>query len=99
MDDILLLTETNFVLDIVFEQSQQCERLLSFAQEQAIPIILPEYCMAEAEGNIAKTVQRRMSTLNETISVVKQSARSAYQDVTTLLNQLEDFKVRTEQEV
>lgn len=98
MSDILLLTETNFVLDLVFEQSQQCERLLSFAQEQSIPIILPEYSMAEAEGNIATTLKKRTAAIDEAISVVKQSARSAYQDVTTLLTLLEKFKIRTEEE-
>ena len=96
--DILLMTETNFILDITFEQSQQCERLLTFAQEHDIPLIIPEYAVAEAEGNIGKTLQTRFETIDSTISALKQSARSAYQDVNPLIEQLEAFKVQSEYE-
>jgi len=87
--DVLLLTETNFILDITFEQSQQCEQLLFLAREQEIQIVIPEYSFAEAEGNIGNTIQKRLSDIDSAISVLRQSARSAYQDVATLINQLE----------
>lgn len=96
--DILLLTETNFILDITFEQSQQCERLLAFAQEQGFPVIIPEYAVAEAEGNIGNTLQKRIDVIDAAISILKQSARSVYQEVTILINQLEAFKGRSETE-
>ena len=93
-----MLTETNFILDITFEQSQQCERLLSFALEQEIPVVVPEYSFAEAEGNIGNTLQKRFAAIDTAIAALKQSARSAYQDVTTLINRLEQFKVQSEEE-
>jgi len=36
--DVILITETNFALDIVFKQSSECERLLDFILEQGIVI-------------------------------------------------------------
>ena len=96
--DILLVTETNFILDITFEQSQQCERLLTFAQDHEISLIIPEYAVAEAEGNIGNTLQKRFDALDSAISALKQSARSAYQKVSPLIEQLEAFKVQSEHE-
>lgn len=96
--DILLLTETNFILDIVFEQSEHCENLLALAKQQGIPVVISEYSFAEAEGNIGNILQKRFVTIDAAIFALKQSARSAYQDVTTLINQLDQFKVQSEQQ-
>lgn len=96
--DVLLLTETNFILDITFEQSQQCEQLLFLAREQGIQVVIPEYSFAEAEGNIGNTIQKRLSDIDSAISVLRQSARSAYQDLAILINQLQQFKTRSEEE-
>jgi hypothetical protein len=85
-------------LDITFEQSQQCERLLFLASEQGIQVVIPEYSFAEAEGNIGNTIQKRLSAIDSVISVLRQSARSAYQDVETLINQLQHFRARSEEE-
>jgi len=65
--DILLLTETNFILDITFEQSQQCEQLLFLAREHEIQVVIPEYSFAEAEGNIGNTIQKRLSAIDSAI--------------------------------
>ncbi|MBM3237417.1 hypothetical protein FJZ31_14095 [Candidatus Poribacteria bacterium] len=54
--DVFILTETNFILDITFEQSQQCEQLLFLAREQEVQVVIPEYSFAEAEGNIRNTI-------------------------------------------
>ncbi len=94
--DILLITETNFILDITFEQSQQCERLLPLVKEYRIPLVIPEYAVAEAEGNISNTLQKRFDAIDSAISALKQSARSAYQEVRPLIEQLEAFKVQSE---
>lgn len=96
--DILLLTETNFILDITFEQAPQCERLLALALEQGVSVVIPEYSFAEAEGNIGNTIQNRFVAIDAAITALKQSERSKYQDVTTLIKQLEEFKVSTEAE-
>ena len=96
--DALLLTETNFILDITFEQSEQCERLFSLALNSGIPVVIPEYSFAEAEGNIGNTIQKRLSAIDSAISVLRQSVRSAYHDVTTLIDQLQQFKESSEVE-
>ncbi len=96
--DVLLLTETNLILDITFEQSQQCERLLFLASEQNIQVVIPEYSFAEAEGNIGNTIQKRLSAIDSAISALRQSARSAYQDLAMLINQLQQFKAHSEAE-
>jgi hypothetical protein len=93
--DVLLLTETNFIL---LEQSQQCEQLLFLAREQEIQVVIPEYSFAEAEGNIGSTIQKRLSAIDSAISALRQSARSAYQDLAMLINQLQQFKTRSEEE-
>ena len=58
--EIILITETNFILDIAFEQSEQVERLLALIQQQNIFLAIPEYAFAEAEGNIKNTVQKSL---------------------------------------
>lgn len=97
-NSIFLLTETNFLLDIIFEQSQECDRLFLLTREHAIPVVIPEYSFAEAEGNIAKTLQLRLTGLDTAISILKQSARSAYHDVAALIGQLRQFKAHSEAE-
>ena len=64
--DVLLLTETNFILDITFEQSQQCERLFSLALNSGIPVVIPEYSFAEAEGNIGNNDTHYNITVDKT---------------------------------
>ncbi len=68
--NIFLLTETNFILDISFEQAPECEQLLLLTEEQGIEIIIPEYSFAEAEGNITNTLQKRTSTVDSAIGGV-----------------------------
>lgn len=87
-----MLSETNFILDLTFEQAPECERLFLLTQEQGIDIIIPEYSFAEAEGNIIHTFQKRCATLDATMSMLQQAGRSAYHAVTGLLEQLEHFK-------
>lgn len=96
--EVLLLTETNFILDITFEQSEQCERLFSLALNSGVPVVIPEYSFAEAEGNIGNTIKKRLSAIDSAISVLKQSSRSAYQDVEALIDQLRQFKESSEAE-
>ena len=93
---VFLLSETNFILDLTFEQSPECERLFLLTREYKIPVVIPEYSFAEAEGNIAKTLQHRLIGIETAISILKQSARSAYHDVAALITQLHDFKARSE---
>ena len=89
---VLVLSETNFILDITFEQAPECTRLLSLTEEQGLDIVIPEFSFAEAEGNITKTLQRRCITIDNMLGVLRQSARSPYQQVTPLITALEQWK-------
>lgn len=92
---MLLLSETNFILDLTFEQASECERLLLLIREQGIKLVIPEYSFAEAEGNITTTMQKRCSTVDAAIGVLRQAGRSAYQNVTMLIHELEQFNVHS----
>ncbi len=92
---VLLLSETNFILDLTFEQAPECERLLLLSREQGIRLVIPEYSFAEAEGNITMTMQKRCGTIDTAISVLRQAGRSAYRNVTMLIQELEQFNVHS----
>ena len=89
---MLLLSETNFILDITFEQSPECARLVTMTEEQGIDMVIPEYSFAEAEGNITNTLQKRCLTIDAMVGVLRQSARSRYQKVSGLISELEQWK-------
>lgn len=94
--EILLITETNFILDIAFEQSEQAEQLLALIQQQNIFLVIPEYAFAEAEGNIKNTIQKRSAIVEETIAVLRQADRSTYHDLDELITRLRQFQERTQ---
>jgi hypothetical protein len=77
--DVIFITETNFILDIAFEQSNECERLLTLIREQDVKLVIPEYAFAEAEGTIVTIIQNRLAAIDSALNALKQSARSAYQ--------------------
>jgi len=93
--NILLLAETNFILDLIFEQAPESERLFVLARKHDLQLIVPEYSFAEAEGNIGTTIQKRHASLDTALVALKQSERSAYHDVIPLIQQLEHFKTRS----
>jgi hypothetical protein len=63
--EIILITETNFILDIAFEQSEQAERLLALIQQQNIFLVIPEYvrlCLSSL-ASLNRPLPRRRVTL------------------------------------
>jgi len=90
--EIILITETNFILDIAFEQSEQAEQLLTLILQQNIVLVIPEYAFAEAEGNIKSTIRKRNAIVEQTIAVLRQADRSAYQDLDELITRLQKFQ-------
>ncbi len=46
---VMLLGETNLLLDVAFAQDTNCEYLVELAVEQKIHVAIPEYALAEAE--------------------------------------------------
>ena len=99
---LIVIAETNFILDIVFEQSEQADRLFTLALGHAIPIVAPEYSFAEARGNLVHTIEGRVTIIDSMTRVLRQSARSAYQqnleDLMTALEQFREWSITVEME-
>jgi len=58
--DVVLITEANFILDVVFQQSSECERLMNIAFEKDIKLIIPEYAFAEAGCSFQTNRQKNL---------------------------------------
>jgi len=57
--NLVLIAETNYVLDIAFEQSDECSRLLDFIRKNGVKLVIPEYAFAEADGSILDKLRNR----------------------------------------
>ncbi len=95
--DIIFITESNFIIDVVLEQSRECGQLLAFTQEQGIKLVIPEYAFAEAEGTITSIIHNRLSSIDTALNALKQSARSAYYSLDEIITQLQIYRENTEQ--
>ena len=89
---IALIAETNFVLDIAFEQSDECSRLLDFIHKNNISLVIPEYAFAEAEGSILDKLRNRLAAIDLALTALRQASRSAYSTLADFIIQLEQYK-------
>jgi len=89
---IALIAETNFVLDIAFEQSDECSRLLDFIHKNNISLVIPEYAFAEADGSILDKLRNRLTAIDLALTALKQASRSAYNTLDDFIIQLEQYK-------
>jgi hypothetical protein len=94
---IALIAETNFVLDIAFEQSDECSRLLDFIHKNNISLVIPEYAFAEAEGSILDKLRNRLAAIDLALTALRQASRSAYSTLADFIIQLEQYKNEIEQ--
>ena len=95
--NLVLIAETNFVLDIAFEQSEECSRLLDFIRNNGISLVIPEYALAEAEGSILTKIENRLNAIDSALNALKQASRSIYSDLDDFINKLEKYKNGIEQ--
>ena len=51
-----IYVETNFVLELVFEQEQQasCEQILALCESGRSRLIIPAYCLAEPHEKLTR---------------------------------------------
>jgi hypothetical protein len=89
---IALIAETNFVLDIAFEQSEECSRLLDFIRKNGVSLVIPEYALAEADGSILTKIENRLTAIDSALNALKQASRSIYSDLDDFINKLEKYK-------
>lgn len=70
--------ETNFVLELAFEQEQceSCEQLILLAESRRIRLILPAYCLAEPHEKLIRQKKSRNDLLSSASTVFKQLVRT-----------------------
>ena len=70
--------ETNFVLELVFEQEQcgSCEQLMLLAESGHIRLILPAYCLAEPHEKLVRQKKSRNDLISSTDAVFNQLVRT-----------------------
>jgi len=89
--------ETNFVLELVFEQEQytSCEQILSLCETGRVHLIVPAYCLAEPHEKLTRQARSRRELQQNLEAELRQLARttsyatriSSIQDIASLLVQ------------
>ena len=90
--------ETNFVLELAFEQeqSESCEQLILLAESGRIRLVLPAYCLAEPHEKLIRQKRIRIDLLKSTSVVFNQlvrttsltsGVRSIQQDLSSIIAQ------------
>lgn len=82
--------ETNFVLELVFqqEQSQSCENILDLCKSQDVNLFIPAYCLAEPHEKLRRQHNHRQELQRVLNLELKQLIRTA--PYTTRVAQIED---------
>lgn len=89
--------ETNFVLELVFEQEQHtsCEQILNMCAAGRARLIIPAYCLAEPHEKLTRQARSRRTLQQNLETELRQLARTtsyaarigSIQDITSLLVQ------------
>ncbi len=84
-----IYVETNFVLELAFEQeqSENCEQILELAETKKIKLILPAYSLAEPHEKLNRQAKNRKKLQNDLNIELRQLSRSK-----TYINRLESIK-------
>ena len=73
-----IYVETNFVLELAFEQeqSENCEQILQLAERNKIKLILPAYSLAEPHEKLNRQAKNRKKLQNDLNIELRQLSRS-----------------------
>ncbi|RRR66087.1 MAG: PIN domain-containing protein [Candidatus Viridilinea halotolerans] len=92
-----IYVETNFVLELVFEQEQHtsCEQILNMCEAGRARLIIPAYCLAEPHEKLTRQARSRRTLQQNLETELRQLARTtsytarigSIQDITSLLVQ------------
>ena len=97
--ELFIIVESNFLFDIYLSRDRSSAYLMNLASKGKIKIAIPEYSLAEADGQEATLFYRRKKKLTESISLVKELSRSDYtkkyslkaiENLTALLNAIDE---------
>lgn len=83
--------ETNFVLELVFEQEQfqWCENLLSLCEAKKISLLLPAYCLVEPREKLVRQSNTRIDLQRILDAEIRQLSRTA--SYTARVSQMQDI--------
>lgn len=72
-----IYVETNFVLELVFEQEQyaSCENILKYCEAGLGSLVLPAYCLAEPHEKLVRQANRRKELLRQFELEMQQMSR------------------------
>lgn len=83
--------ETNFVIELVFQQEQHviCEAILKFCENSKAKLIIPAYCLAEPHEKLVRRNSRRKELQNMLNVELRRLARTS--SYTTRINNIQDI--------
>ncbi|GAA6622208.1 PIN domain-containing protein [Scytonema sp. NUACC26] len=83
--------ETNFVLELVFQQEQfvSCEQILQLSEGGRIKLIIPAYSLAEPHEKLSRQAKSRREIQQILNTELQQLARTA--SYTTRINSIQDI--------
>jgi hypothetical protein len=86
-----VLVETNFALELVFQQAQftSCEEILHLAEIAKADLIVPAYCLAEPNEKLKRQSNNRKELQQVLNAELRQLARTA--SYTTRINSIQDI--------
>jgi predicted nucleic acid-binding protein len=93
--------ETNFVLELVFEQEQYqwCEKLLSLCEAKKLSLLLPAYCLAEPHEKLARQHNTRLDLQRVLNAEIRQLSRTAsYVSRISQIRDVRDLLIQSNQD-
>lgn len=83
--------ETNFVLELVFQQEQfvSCEQILQLCETGRIKLVVPAYSLAEPHEKLSRQAKSRRDLQQVLDTELRQLARTA--SYTTRINSIQDI--------
>lgn len=74
-----IYVETNFVLELVFEQEfyDSCQQIVTLTEEGKINLILPAYCLAEPHEKLTRQAKNRKDLQDNLEKELRQLKRTA----------------------
>ncbi|GAB1545313.1 hypothetical protein NUACC21_79890 [Scytonema sp. NUACC21] len=83
--------ETNFVLELVFQQEQfvSCEQILQLSEAGRIKLVVPAYSLAEPHEKLSRQAKNRREIQQVLDTELRQLARTA--SYTTRINSIQDI--------
>jgi predicted nucleic acid-binding protein len=93
--------ETNFVLELVFQQEQgnSCEQILDLCEAGSARLIIPAYCLAEPYEKLIRQARSRRELQQNLEAELRQLARSSsYQTRVTSIQDIASLLIQSNEE-